>query len=845
MSLVKLAALMVALLAAPEILSGQRQPVLRQIKVPHSYYYREMYLPQATSGPSSLTWSPDGRELIYSMQGSLWRQAVGSREARQLTAEPSYDYQPDWSPDGRYVAYVSYRRDAMELRLLDLRSGATRALLSDGAVNVEPRWSPDGTRLAFISTAYEGRWHIFLAGFSADGRLGSPQRVSEDRDSRLPRYYYGAHDQYLSPTWSPDGTELIFVSNRGHIWGSGGFWRMSASAGAEPREIHYEETTWKARPDWCRDGKRVVYSSYLGGQWHQLWLMTPNGGDALQLTYGEGDATAPRWSPDCKRIAYVSNEKGNTALQIVDVPGGATQPLRAERRIHREPVGRLRLTISDRASGRAMAGRVSVTAPDGRGFAPDDAWRHADDGFDRRERAFEYSYFHVAGSAIVTVPAGGIAVEVSRGPEYRVVRRTVQVQANSTVVENVPLERLVDLPAAGWYSGDVHVHMNYGGAYRNTPSRLAMQAMAEGLHLVENLIVNKEGRIPDIGYFTGRPDPVSSASTLIVHDQEYHTSYWGHIGLLGLRRNIILPAYAAYANTAAASLYPTNAAVLDLARAQGAVTGYVHPFDSHPDPGDTTRPLTHELPVDVALGKVDYYEALGFVDDYEATAKVWYRLLNCGFRLPAGAGTDAMANFASLRGPVGMNRVFVRSGAPLEHRRWLAALKAGRSFATNGPLLQFTLDGKGLGDELALPAGKREITARVTLHSAVPIDRLEIVRNGDVAAEIQLRGDRTRVSTALRIPVEESGWYVLRARGDGPVYPILDVYPYATTSPIYVNVGGAPIRSKPDADYFLAWIARLEADALAHDKWNSETEKSESLETIRRAKKEFERRLGP
>ena len=46
-----------------------------------------------------------------------------------------------------------------------------------------------------------------------------------------------------------------------------------------------------------------------------------------------------------------------------------------------------------------------------------------------------------------------------------------------------------------------------------------------------------------------------------------------------------------------------------------------------------------------------------------ATAKVWYQLLNCGFRLPAGAGTDAMANFASLRGPVGMNRVFVKSGA--------------------------------------------------------------------------------------------------------------------------------------------------------------------------------------
>src|SRR3954453_5121150 len=141
--------------------------------------------------------------------------------------------------------------------------------------------------------------------------------------------------------------------------------------------------------------------------------------------------------------------------------------------------------------------------------------------------------------------------------------------------------------------------------------------------------------------------------------------------------------------------------------------GYVHPFDSDPDPADTTRPLTAEFPVDLALGKVAYYEALGFVDDPMATAHVWYRALNCGYRLPAGAGTDAMTNFASLRGPVGMNRVYVRSGAPLEHRRWLAALKAGKSFATNGPLLGFTLDGQGLGRELNIGARKRELIARV------------------------------------------------------------------------------------------------------------------------------------
>src|SRR5712675_9405 len=121
-----------------------RLPVLQQIDLPHPYYFREMYLPQLTSGPSSLAWSPDSGELIYSMAGSLWRQKIGAGGlAQQLTAS-SYDYQPDWSPDGRWVIYSSYRNDSMELWILELASGAAKPLLANGAVNVEPRFSPDG-----------------------------------------------------------------------------------------------------------------------------------------------------------------------------------------------------------------------------------------------------------------------------------------------------------------------------------------------------------------------------------------------------------------------------------------------------------------------------------------------------------------------------------------------------------------------------------------------------------------------------------------------------------------------------------------------------------------------------
>ena len=297
--------------------------------------------------------------------------------------------------------------------------------------------------------------------------------------------------------------------------------------------------------------------------------------------------------------------------------------------------------------------------------------------------------------------------------------------------------------------------MNYGGAYRNTPAHLKFQAQAEGLHVVENLVVNKEQRIPDIGYFQTTPDAVSDSQFILMHAEEFHTSFWGHTALLGLEQHLVLPNYAGYANTAASSLTPTNADVFDLAHAQGGLTGYVHPFDAKPDPFDLKEPLRYALPIDVALGKLDYLEVMGF-SDHLITSGIWYRLLNCGFRIPAGAGTDAFPNFASLRGPAGLLRVFARIGARLDHGAFLAAIRQGRTFVTNAPLLEFMLEREApadrqstslpaeIGDELRLTAGRHRLHARVSLKSHTPLDRLEIVRNGVVVTSVP-RAAYTRV----------------------------------------------------------------------------------------------------
>jgi hypothetical protein len=372
---------------------------------------------------------------------------------------------------------------------------------------------------------------------------------------------------------------------------------------------------------------------------------------------------------------------------------------------------------------------------------------------------------------------------------------------------------------------------------------LAEQAKAEGLRIVSNLVVNKEQRIPDIWSVGENQEDFASGNVVIVSGQEFHTSYWGHRGLVGLRGSILLPGYAGYPNTAAASLYPMNADVYDMARLQGALVGAVHPFDAEPNPfANPPERITDELPVDVALRKLDYVEIVGF-SDHKSTAAVWYRLLNLGFRLPAGAGTDATADYAApIRGHVGMDRVYVwvpEASRTLDS--WKKGLKQGRTFATNGPLIEFTLGGKGVGDELKFEGTQAAVPFTAKLRSIVPVDHFEIVCNGRVAQALKLEGKRDSADVNGTLPLKESGWCLLRAASDGAEYPVLDNYVYATTSPVYVTIGSKRPRSPVDAKYFAAWITRTIDVTSQYPDWNSPTEKEYVLKRLAEAKTVYEK----
>jgi Tol biopolymer transport system component len=813
---------------------AERKPVLAQIQLPHDYYYREQYLPQLTTGPSAVTFSPDGKELVYSMAGSLWRQAIGSNEAKELTHASGYDYQPDWSHDGKHIIFTRYQKDALELWQLDLQTGREIALTSRGDVNLEPRYAPDGSRVAFVSTADSGHFNLYLADV-ADDHLSSVRRLLPEHTSKIYRYYYAPTDHAINPSWTPDGQRLLFVWNREVAYGTGDIWSVAANGPEDLKKILSEETEWRAQPQVAPDGRRVLFSSYHGRQSEQLWLTTMQGAAPLPLTFGEFDRTQARFSPDGNRIAYISNESGNTSLWVQDIVGGARTRIDATTRHCLKNIGNLQLSVRDER-GKSVPARVSVIASDGRAYAPDNVWMHADDGFDRSLQAFENHYFHCPGQCTLTLPTGEARVQVFHGMDYAVAEQRVTVAKGSSTL-TITLKPL-RLPAryGQFASADLHVHMNYGGHYRNTPAHLIEQARAEHLDAVYNLIVNKEERIPDIDQFTNQP--LHKAGVLLMQGQEFHSSYWGHLGLLDLNDHFLTPDFAAYRESAFSSPYPYNGAVAVLAHAQHGLVGYAHPFDEPVDLYKNTK-LTNGLPADVAMGNVDYYELVGF-SDHRSTADVWYRLLNLGFRLPAGSGTDAMANYASLRGPVGMNRVFIAIKGEATPEKLHEGLKQGRTFVTNGPLRDLDVDGKHPGDEIKL-AKATTLTLHASLRSIVPVDHFELIFNRQVVATFPLDGARTQadVSYKLEKGSNNSGWLVLRAWNDHADPRIQDIYPYASTSPIYLTIDKQPPRSPADASYFVNWLDFVIADATARDDYNSAEEKQNTLQYLNSARTVF------
>ena len=573
----------------PGAAGAAREAVLSQVKLPHNYYWRELYIPQLTTGPLSVAFMPSGEELIYSMDGSLWRQRIGSGDAFEIThADGAYD-SPAGRRAGRRAAWSSAATTEalIELWRLDLASGATessdRERRRQSRAAHLPGRTADRLRLDRGHRALQPEDRRPLTRRALERAL--PRRAAREPDR--PLLLFHARPRHQSVLVAGREARLVRHATPRFPGARAGSAPIAVTGG-EPAclDKHQLETSWAARPEVGPDGKRILFSNYHGGQWHQLWLTTTDDAAPLPLTYGEFDRRNARWSPDGKRIAYISNEDGNTALWVQEVFGGATSAgeIRRTPPPARRAASFLHIRPQDCDRPADLRARCGARQRQALAWRPAGAGCTATSSTTARSSRAKSTTFTAPRSCrcSVKVPPGKTTIQVQSGFRSKHVTDRARVPGRRSRPSCRSACRTTTCPPdfGKFLSADLHVHMNYGGHYRSTPETLLAQQEAEDLDVVYNLLVNKEERIPDIGYFQpgGDADP-ASGKRLLFHAQEYHTSFWGHLGLLNLEDHYLLPDYTAYRHTALASPWPNNGAIADLAHAQGALVGYVHIAD--------------------------------------------------------------------------------------------------------------------------------------------------------------------------------------------------------------------------------------------------------------------------
>ena len=721
----------------------------------HHVYIEGYDFPTYSAGITYPAVSPDGTTIAFSSRGWLWTMPAAGGAAQRITRGAKLDSRPAWHPDGRRIAFVRDDTRNTDIIELNLANGAEATLVAGPAAELDPAYSPAGDALYYAS-AEGGDLELFRLNLATSEKV----RVTNARGLDL------------RPQPLADGS-VVYMSKRGN-----GDEVAVTDAGGARRVLALASVASLARPAVSPDGRRLVVPQPVGSrtEW-ALQVMDVAGGPMTEIVTGGGHPIMPAWDRDGAIYFARADALGVFGLWRIPAAGGVPQQVTPTTWDWKEPTARVAVRTR-LAGGGAAPARLHVVDKDGHpAFASgQQSWLDGQSG---------HIYMYSPGTLDIEVPAGDYRVLATHGFERLPAESSGTAKAGAQTSLTLEFAAVGGPSLDGWYAGDHHFHLNYGGQALLAPEALVPMMRGEDLDVGTPLSANLHTRRIDEGYFawTRRETP------LVQFGQEVRSHFLGHTGHIGIK-TLYWPWYWGPGYPVYGRDDRSNVEALQQTRKQGGVNSYVHPVTSRsPFAGEAPRGIPLELVSDAVLGEVDTIELACLWSDELGTAEAWYRLLNVGARVTPTAGTDAMVDFFRTMA-VGTTRVYVRVPGQLTMERYLEGLRAGRSFVTTGPLLQFTVADHQPGDVLKAAAGA-DVRFEVSVGTSLPFERIEVLVNGEIAwseAGLKQAGSQTYRGT---VKAPAGGWIAARVHGGTTEWPAMDSYPFAHTAPLWFGAAGS------------------------------------------------------